>query len=215
MNNLVDHAQFGHDDVQMKTVEPLYRGFFKLDRYHLRHKLFGGGWSDWFSREVLDRGHAAAVLLYDPSHDQVVMVEQFRVGAYPTAASPWQLELVAGMLDKEGEDPHEVAKREAQEESGLTLGRIEKLYSYYPSAGGMTEQIHLYVAQVDAREAGGIHGLANENEDILVHVLDRTHAVELTQTGRIDNAAALIALQWLTINVNALRVRWGFAKIAQ
>lgn len=209
-----DHAQFNRDDVEIGEVVSLYRGFFRLDSYKMRHKLFAGGWSDWFTREVLDRGHAAAVLLYDANSDQVIMVEQFRVGAYPTAQTPWQLELVAGMLDKVGEDPKDVAQREAQEESGLSLSHLEKLYSYYPSAGGMTEQIHLYVAQADASVAGGIHGLVQENEDIKVHVIDRCHAMKLIQTGRINNAAALIALQWLALNVNLLRQRWGFAALS-
>lgn len=215
MKDNIDVARFDRNDVEVKEVKPLYHGFFKLDGYQLRHRLFEGGWSDWFNREVLDRGHAAAVLLYDPKRDEVVMVEQFRVGAYPTAQSPWQLELVAGMLDKEGEDPQDVARREAVEESGLLLGEVEKLYSYYPSAGGMTEQIHLYVAKVDASDAGGVHGLAKENEDIQVHTLTREHAFELTQTGRINNAAALIALQWLALNVDQLRQRWGYAPICQ
>lgn len=208
MSSSSEKPMFDRNDVEIGKIDNLYKGFFTLHGYQVRHKLFEGGWSDWFSREVLERGHAAAVLLYDPLRDQVVMVEQFRVGAYPTAESPWQLELVAGMLDKEGEDPEAVARREAGEEAGMTLQQVEKLYSYYPSAGGMTERIHLYVARVDASKASGIHGLASENEDILVHVLDREEALRLTQTGRIDNAAALIALQWLALNLESLRQRW-------
>ncbi|MFM2480386.1 ADP-ribose diphosphatase [Celerinatantimonas sp. YJH-8] len=208
MSKMSEKSEFDRNDVEVRQIDNLYQGFFTLHGYQIRHKLFAGGWSDWFSREVLERGHAAAVLLYDPKLDQVVMVEQFRVGAYPTASSPWQLELVAGMLDKEGEDPEAVARREAGEEAGIRLGRVEKLYSYYPSAGGMTERIHLYIAQVDASQAGGIHGLASENEDILVHVLDRCDAMSLIESGRIDNAAALIALQWLALHIEPLRQRW-------
>lgn len=213
MSKFVQTPQFDRDDVEVGDVSELYRGFFKLYGYQIRHRLFAGGWSQWFSRELLDRGHAAAVLLYDPSVDQVVMVEQFRVGAYPSASSPWQLELVAGMLDKDGEDPQDVIYRESSEEAGVEVGRIEKLYSYYPSAGGMTEQIHLYVGEVDSQKANGIHGLAQENEDILVHVLARQQALDLIETGRINNAAAMIALQWLAMNVDYLRDRWGYCRL--
>lgn len=202
-----NQPQFGKDDVELESITDLYKGFFTLQKYRLRHKLFAGGWSNWMDRELLERGHAAALLLYDANLDQVVMVEQFRVGAMATSDSPWQLELVAGMFAP-GEQAEEVVKRECDEEAGVSVTRCEKLLSYLPSAGGMTERIELFIGEVDASKAGGIYGLDAENEDILVHVLSREEAMACIETGRVDNAAAIIALQWLALNHAELRQRW-------
>lgn len=199
--------KFGHNDVDVDSVTDLYQGFFKLQKYRLRHRLFKGGWSDWFDRELLERGHAAAMLLYDPRLDQVVMVEQFRVGAIETSQTPWQMELVAGMFGPK-ELPEEVACRECVEEAGIEVVHFEKICSYLPSAGGMTERIELFIGEVDASQAGGVFGLDDENEDILVHVLDFNEASAAITNGFIENAASIIALQWLGLNHHDLRQRW-------
>jgi ADP-ribose pyrophosphatase len=69
------------DDVKIIGRQTLYQGHFRLDRYRFRCPLHGGGWSKILSREVLDRGGAVALLLYDPDRDAVVLVEQFRLPA--------------------------------------------------------------------------------------------------------------------------------------
>jgi ADP-ribose pyrophosphatase len=200
--------QFGAADMEIESITDLFKGFFKLQKYRLRHRLFAGGWSRWFERELLERGHAAAMLLYDPKLDQVVMVEQFRVGAIATSESPWQMELVAGMFGPL-EQAEEVVRRESVEEAGIEPARCEKISSYLPSAGGMTERIDLFVGEVDASQAGGVYGLADEDEDILVHVMSREEAYACIETGRVDNAAAIIALQWLALHHQQLRKRWS------
>ena len=78
------------DDVHLLEHEVCYQGYFRLDRYRLRHRLFDGDWGPEICREVLERGHAAAVLPYDAERDEVVLIEQFRAGAYARGDQPWQ-----------------------------------------------------------------------------------------------------------------------------
>ncbi|WP_026957877.1 ADP-ribose diphosphatase [Aliagarivorans taiwanensis] len=198
---------FTRQDVEIKSKETVYQGFFKMERFTLRHRLYAGGWSPWFTRECLNRGHAAAILLYDPKLDSVVLIEQFRIGALESPSSPWLLEIVAGMLDS-NQPPQEVALREAEEEAGLKVERVLPLPSFLPGAGGLSERIYLYVGEVDASEAGGNFGLAHEDEDIQVKVVSREEAFVWVQQGRVDNAAAVIALQWLQLNLAEVRERW-------
>lgn len=211
MKGEVTEVAFNRDDVEVLEKRVGYDGFFKVNSYRLRHRLFAGGWCAPIVRELFERGHAAALLAFDPVRDQVVMVEQFRIGALETSASPWLLELIAGIIE-EGEPAAEVARREALEEAGVTLGRIEHALSYLVSPGGTTERIEIFVGEVDASLASGLHGLAHEGEDIRVHVLAREAAYALVQSGRIDNAASIIALQWLQLNHVSLRARWAEAR---
>lgn len=200
------YPTFLSDDVEIITIDTAYSGFFKLLKYQFRHRLFAGGWSDVVERELLDRGHAVALLPYDPVTDQVIMVEQIRVGALGQS-QPWQLEIVAGIIDKK-ETPIEVAKREAFEEAGLMVNQIQHINGYYPSAGGCSERIELFIGKVDAPESAGIFGLESENEDIRVHILTRKEAYALVENGTIENAASVITLQWLMLNHKVLRNKW-------
>lgn len=205
-------SSYGPQDVTVLDRRQVFKGFFSIEKLRLRHRLFAGGWSAEFERELFQRGHAAGVLLYDPVLDQVVLIEQFRVGALPQTptddASPWLLELVAGVID-EGESAEEVARREALEEAGCALGELVHICRYFSSPGGSTEQIDLFCGRVDASRAGGIHGLAEEHEDIRVHVLPSSEATQALQKGRLNNAMTIIAMQWLVINKHALLERWN------
>ncbi len=185
-----------------------YRGFFQMEVYRLRHELFAGGWSPVIERECLERGHAVALLPYDPDRDQVVLVEQFRIGALEPFQGPWLLEIVAGIIGP-GEVTAEVARREAQEEAGCTVQDLAPICQYYVSPGGTSETITLYCGRVDASQAGGLHGLDAEHEDIRVHVVSREEALAMLQAGRINSAAPIIALQWLALNYQELQARWG------
>ena len=193
--------------VEIVEREVCFRGFYALDRVHLRHELFGGGMGPVISRELFVRHDAVCVLPYDPQRDAVVLIEQFRVGAMDKSANPWLLELVAGLIDKD-ETPEEVARREALEEAGLTLGELWPLTAYYPSPGGSDERVHLYVGRCDSAGAGGIHGLVEEGEDIRVLPMSLDAALAAVESGRIDNAASIIALQWLALNRTRVRQAW-------
>ncbi|WP_305810777.1 ADP-ribose diphosphatase [Photobacterium leiognathi] len=196
---------FGMEDVDILAKETVYQGFFKMVKYRFRHKLFAGGWSGEISREMFERGHAAALLPYDPITDEVVLIEQFRVGAMVGGCEPWQLEIVAGMIDHQDEPAEDVVKREAVEEAGLTVAELEKVTRYLSSSGGCSEMLDIFVGTVDSTQAGGIHGLAEESEDIRVHVVSREQAYEWVESGKIENAASIIALQWLQLNYSRLQ----------
>lgn len=200
------HQQFTPQDVKIISRKSLYRGFFSMVKYTFQHKLFAGGWSEPVEREMFERGHAAALLPYDPIEDKVVMIEQIRVGALEHA-NPWQMEIVAGVIDTD-ESSEEVVRREAMEEAGVEVGKIECITSYYPSSGGCSEKLDVFVGQVDAASAQGIHGLDYEDEDIKVHVMSRQDAYQLVRDGNIENGASIIALQWLELHHEELKSRW-------
>ena len=194
-------------DVKILEKSEGYSGFFQLNRYRLQHKLFNGQWSEPIVRELFERGHAVAVLPYDPVRDEIVLIEQFRLGALESSPTPWLIELVAGMIETEESAEH-VMRREASEEAGITLGRCEFAMSYLVSPGGTTERIEVYIGEVDTTHAGGTHGLIEEGEDIRVHVVSRHQAMAWLKEGRIDNASSVIALQWLALHYLELQQRW-------
>lgn len=198
----------GEARVEILDRTTCYQGFFRIDRYRLRHRLFNGGWGAEVVREVFERGHAAAVLLYDPTRDEVVLIEQFRVGALGGNDDPWLVEIVAGIIEPD-ETPEAVVRREAIEESGCQITTLVPICDYFVSPGGTTERLALFCGRVDASQAGGIHGLAEEHEDIRVMVMRAEEAFEQISSGGIRAAAPIIALQWLQLNREGLRHRWG------
>ncbi len=197
---------FTPQDVDVISKETLFQGFFRMVKYRFKHKLFEGGWSEVIEREMFERGHAAAMLPYDPARDEVVIIEQIRVGALEHA-HPWQLEIVAGVIDP-NETSEQVIRREAMEEAGIEVNRIEKISSYYPSSGGCSELLDVFVGEIDATQAKGVHGLDYEGEDIKVHGMSREEAYRLVKNGQIENGASIIALQWLELNYQQLQLQW-------
>lgn len=196
------------NDVEIIARETLYRGFFSLNLYRFRHRLFNGDMSPEIKREIFERGHAAVLLPYDPVRDEVVLIEQLRIAAIDTSSSPWLLEMVAGMIET-GESVEDVCRREAQEEAGVEVGRCKPVLSYLASPGGTSERLSIMVGEVDATTAVGIHGLEEEHEDIRVHVVSREQAYRWVEEGAIDNAASVIALQWLALHHESLRKEWA------
>ncbi|MGQ8776435.1 ADP-ribose diphosphatase [Serratia sp. NA_112.1] len=196
------------NDVEIIAREALYRGFFSLNLYRFRHRLFNGDMSPEIKREIFERGHAAVLLPYDPVRDEVVLIEQLRIAAVDTSSSPWLLEMVAGMIET-GESVEDVCRREAQEEAGVEVGRCKPVLSYLASPGGTSERLSIMVGEVDATTAVGIHGLIEEHEDIRVHVVSREQAYRWVEEGAIDNAASVIALQWLALHHESLRKEWA------
>lgn len=199
---------FSKNDVEIIARETLYRGFFSLELYRFRHRLFNGEMSGEVRREIFERGHAAVLLPYDPQRDEVVLIEQIRIAAFDTSETPWLLEMIAGMIE-EGETVEDVARREAEEEAGLQVGRVKPVLSYLASPGGTSERLSIMVGEVDASQAEGIHGLPEEHEDIRVQVVSRQQAYEWVEAGYIDNAASVIALQWLQLHHETLREEWN------
>ncbi|MBS0496612.1 MAG: NUDIX domain-containing protein [Proteobacteria bacterium] len=192
-------------EVLKKTI--CFEGFFRIEKYRLRHRLFSGDWSHPLVREVFERGHAAAVLPYDPIRDEVILIEQFRIGALAAADGSWLLEIVAGMIEA-GETPQDVVKRESIEEADCIISDLIPLYDFFVSPGGTTERVALFCGRVDSTHAGGVHGAVEEGEDIKVHVVPLDTAIAFLNSGKITSASAIIALQWLALNRASVCARW-------
>ncbi len=187
--------------------EEVYQGFLRLNSYRLKHDLFMGGESKELVRERLEGLRAASVLLYDPRLDRVVLVEQFRIGVVGTQDPPWMLEIVGGLVP-EGESDESVARREAVEEAGCEISRLEPICEFVVSPGISVDRIMLYCGEVDASAAAGVHGLDHEGEDIRVVVMDAEEAIAELYRGRANSTSIIITLQWFAMNREALRARW-------
>jgi len=192
---------------ELVRKDALYDGYFRADRWHVRYQRHDGDWSDEHGLEIFDRGHAVCVLPYDPLRDAVVLIEQFRAAAAPTTDPPWLIEAVAGAT-KPGEEPAEVARREAMEEAGLELGRLHHVMRFLPSPGAVTEELHVFIGEADSSQADGHHGLADEHEDIKVHVVGLADALAMIDDGRIVAANTVIPLQWLALHKAELLAAW-------
>lgn len=199
--------EFSADDVEILARDTVYSGFFKVEQLRLKHRRFAGDWSDAFTRELLVRRDATGVLLYDPQLDAIALIEQFRVGTLDRGTSPWLFEVVAGLIDA-GESPQDVARREALEEAGCEVLALEPILELFSSPGGTNEYMHLFCGRCDLRDAGGVHGLPEEHEDIRVHVVGFDEAVAMMRGGTLRNAHTVIALQWLQLNRERLRDAW-------
>jgi ADP-ribose pyrophosphatase len=179
-----------------------------MDHLHLRHRLFAGGWSPVLSREIMLRDPVAAVIPYDPIADKVVLIEQFRGGMYMAGdAHPWSIEIVAGIIEAH-ESTQDMARRETLEETGCTVGRLEKIMDFYPSPGGCSEFVTVFCGEISSAGVGGIHGVPEEGEDIRVFTQSADGLMDLVTSGAIDNAISIIGAQWLALNRDALRRRW-------
>ncbi len=198
----------GADDFQVLRQETVWQGYFRVERLTCRHRRQDGTWTEPYLREVFERGHAVAVLPYDPAADRVVLIEQLRPPVVLAGLPPLQLEIVAGIVEP-GETPGEVAGRELMEEAGLTAIKLTRLFRHLPSPGCSSETIEVWLALVDATAVGGFHGLAEEHEEIRALAIPAQEAFRWVAAGRIENATALLALQWLELHHAALRQAGG------
>jgi ADP-ribose pyrophosphatase len=188
--------------------EIAYSGFFRLEKYWLTHTLYSGGWSEEICRELFVRGSCVAVLLYDPYTDKVVLIEQFRAGAILNPNNAWLIEIVAGAVE-EGETAVEVAHREALEEAGCIIQELMQISEFYTTPGGMAERITLFCGKVDSTQiTDGVHGLDEEQEDILVRTVDFSEAYQMVESNKIDSAIPILAIQWLALNKEKLQAKW-------
>jgi ADP-ribose pyrophosphatase len=196
-------------DVEILGRPVAHQGYLRVETVRLRHRLHDGGWSPPLERELIERGHAVGVLPYDPTLDRVVLIRQFRIGAWGAdAADPWLLETVAGIIDP-GETAEDVARREAIEECGCPIDTLLPVCSYYASPGVMTERIEMFVGIADASNISGFHGLDHEGEDIEALTMAFDDAVAAMDAGKIEDVKIIIALQWIAARRDDLRRRFG------
>jgi ADP-ribose pyrophosphatase len=195
----------------LETVEDYSFGkLFRIIRATLQHRRFDGRMSDPVTRINFERGDSVGVLLYDPHDDMVVLVHQFRYPVYASldpaeragdgAKRAWLLEIVAGVQDA-GRTVKDVAHKELLEEAGYeVIGELQPITTIYPSPGGTSERITLFLGEVDlcqrAEEGGGV---AAEGEDIQIVLLPFHEAMDKVTHGEISDAKTIIALQHLAL----------------
>lgn len=195
-------------DVEVVHHHRAYDKFFAMDELTLKHKTFDGGTTDGFNREVLVTVDAVMVLPYDPVRDRVLLVEQFRSGAFLRGdMNPWMLEPIAGRIDL-GETAQDAAKREAKEEAGLTLNELLPISGHYPTPGITTEYYHCFLALCDLPDGtDGIGGLASENEDIRSQMCSFDALMELLDTGEAQVGPLVVSALWLARHRDRLRAQ--------
>jgi len=198
-----------HADMRLDKAETGFSRFLRMDVVHFRHRLYSGAWSGERVYDLVRRGDAVAILLYDPDREAVVLVEQFRLAPVYAGMSPWQLETVAGLVD--GDESYEsVARRETREEAGLDpVGELIPIQRYLPSPGHSDETVMLFCGRVDAGRAGGIFGLAEEAEDIRVVVKSLAELEAMLDAGQIETGHTLVCVQWLLLHRDRVRQQWG------
>jgi ADP-ribose pyrophosphatase len=173
----------------------LYDGFLKVYRYEFDVEKHDGGRTR-IVRDVMERGHAVAVLAHDPKRDEVVLGNEFRPGALVAGDYPYTDNLVAGSIDGD-ESVLDAAVREMREEAGLKLGNPVLIHSgAYVSSGGTSEKIAIVYGTVDTSLAGGVHGNESEDEDILSVVLPASVFIERVRSGQITDLKTLVAGYW-------------------
>ncbi|MBJ9723305.1 NUDIX domain-containing protein [Acinetobacter calcoaceticus] len=201
--SIVERPSYTSKDVEVTSRESLFRGFIQVEKVSLRHRLFNQfEYTHVLQRERVHRPEAAGVLLYNDQRQQFALIEQFRVGAI-NDYSPWQLEIIAGVLDGD-ETPESCIRRETLEESGCTINHVQHLFSFYPSAGACSEIFHLYVAETDLPTEGGVFGMPDEGENILLHLFNYSEISTLLSQGRLRNAPVIMALQWLSQHITTI-----------
>jgi len=200
-----------HPDLRISGHEIVFQRHLRLDVYRFRHRRFSGEWSNELVWDIVRRGDAVAIVLYDPERDAVVLIEQFRLAPLLSGFSPWVIEVVAGLVDHDGESDADVARRETVEEAGLAVqGDLIPIQRYTPTPGDSDQATMLFCGRVDSSQAGGIHGLAEEHEDIRVVVKPLAEVERMVDAGEIDNGHTLICLYWLLRHRDEVRRRWGF-----
>jgi ADP-ribose pyrophosphatase len=197
-----------HPDLEIIEERIGFARHLRVDIVRFRHRLFAGGWSGERVFDVVRRGGAAAILLYDPERDTVVLVEQFRLASLYAGTSPWQLECVAGLLEPD-ESAEAVAVRETREEANLdVIGPLVPIQRFMPATGSYDETVQLFCGQVDSAGAEGLYGMPEEQEDIRVVVRTIAEIEAMLDRGEIESSHTVICLYWLLRHRDRLRRDW-------
>ncbi len=193
---------FTQADCKQKRETAKYENFLSLIEAEYEIAQFDSDKKQRISREYLAAKKVVGVLLVDLKNQQIILTEQFRIGAVQDEHSPWLLEVVAGMHDRE-ESNAKLAEREVKEEAGCEFSSLIPMYEYWVSPGISNEHVSLYCGLVNAPEVG-VFGCAEEQENIKTHAIDFATAFKWAKNGKIKNAMTLIAIQWLQLNQDDL-----------
>lgn len=204
--SIIKRTHYTRDDITAFDTRRPWSGFYSIQETDYSYPRFDGRQSERIVRATYVTGEAVNVLPYDPVHDRVLLIEQFRLAAHVAGDEhPWKIECVAGRIDP-GEAPADCAHRETHEETGLTLNRLLPAASYYPQVGGTTTFFHAYVGLADLSDVTQSHrGLEDEAEDIRTHVIGYDEAMSMLSEGLLDNGPLILLLLWLGSQRASLR----------
>lgn len=198
---MTNNAKPAAEVVGLKRV---FNGHFKVDQYDIKMDRHEGG-TQRVVREVFERGHAVGVLAYDPKRDEVVLVNEMRVGILAAGEYPYTDTVPAGGINA-GEAEVDAAVREMMEETGLDLKKPKTIHAgAYVSPGGTSERISIVFGIVDSSKVGSIHGNADEKEDIRTLALSSREFMKRIRGGEINDMKTMLAGYWLVENRPALR----------
>ena len=199
-------GRLGRGDVDIIAAHKRHTGFFNLQELDLTHRRFDGSRSAPINRTVLVGYDCAIVLPYDPVRNRVMLIEQFRPGAYLRGdPNPWTIEPIAGIIDA-GETPEDAARREAQEEAGISIGPLHCVSAAYPSPGNTTDHFFVYIGVCDLPDgSAGVGGVASEAEDIRSHLMEWDAFDTALNSGEFRLLPLLVAGHWLARNRDGLR----------
>jgi len=187
------------DRVRVKDVRVLSDNHYILKTTTFEWRRNSGEWQTQ-ARETYDRGNGAALLPYNLAQRSVVLVRQFRYPAYVNGCDDLLIEAAAGLLDNESPEVRILA--EAEEETGYRLGKVQKVFEAFMSPGAITEKLHFFVAEYEARmRVGSGGGIATEGEDIEVLELPIDSALAMIGDGRIVDAKTIMLLQYAALNI--------------
>ena len=190
---------------------PEYQGFLNVYKVTIEKERHEDGRMESFNWLVMDRGHAVAVLGYDPKLDAVVLVNEMRPGMLWAGDYPYTDNLIAGGIGK-GEDAVEAAVRETEEEAGVSLKDPILVHpGAYVSSGGSSEKIAIVAGIVDLSKGGGIHGLAEERENIKSVVIDAAEFIKRVRSAEITDLKTLVAGYWFIEHHAELKAKYASA----
>ncbi|WP_145482385.1 GDP-mannose pyrophosphatase NudK [Yersinia aldovae] len=177
--------------------ELLSENWFKLRKYTYDLKTESGTAVQQI-REVYDRGNGATILLYNRQKGTVVLIDQFRMPTYVNGnPTGMLLEACAGLLDNDS--PEECIRREAMEETGYQIDKVQKLFEAYMSPGGVTEIIYFLAAEYHSDQKV-TDNVGVEDEVINVVELLFSEAIAMMADGRIKDGKTIMLLQYAQIH---------------
>lgn len=187
-----------NNKVKNLRKELLSDNWYRLDKVTYDYQLDNGDWQTQ-TREAYDRGNGATILLYNKSKQSIILTRQFRLPTYLNGNKTGNLiEACAGLLDKD--NPEDCIKKEAEEETGYRLNKVEKIFESYMSPGSVTEILYFFIAEYSEEmrvSRGG--GVEEEQENIEVIELPFNDAFEMIQSGEIRDGKTIMLLQYLKI----------------
>ena len=154
--------------------------------WNIRHETFRYN-TEILGRDFVSHTGAVAVLVLDDS-DRILAIRQYR---HAVRLREW--EIPAGLLDIEGEDPLEAAKRELAEEVDLEADDWSVLSDYSTTPGGSNEIVRIFVAR-GLRTVKHAYVRTGEEADIEIRWVSLDDAYEAALNRQITNSVILIAV---------------------